>query len=537
MQHAIDIRRFTWIRRLASDYASNHSALASFFAGDPASPASWSDAIARRQASRPPSRFVDVLGAQQESRGAPAEARAAAETLRQPEAVAVVTGQQAGLFGGPLFTLLKALTTIQLAKRVSREQSIPVVAVFWIDAEDHDWDEVASCAVLDPNCQVQRVTLHPPTGAGPVPVGSLIIGEDVGTALNALAEALPPSEFTASLIGDLRRTYQSGRGMAEAFGRWLESVLGPHGLVVFDSCDPAAKPFVRGLFEQELRSMRTSALATEAGERLTAQGYHAQVTPHRESTALFRLDGTRQAIRRTADGFSVSNTPTTLDDLLAALKRHPEQFSPNVLLRPLVQDTLFPTVCYVSGPNELAYLAQLKTVYEDFELPMPLIHPRDSATLLDSVGARFLNRQDIQFEALQPQDEAALNQLLEAQLPASVEQSIDDARRAIQAYLGRVVEVVPTVDPTLAGAARSTLGRMEHSLKTLHNKILQAAKRRDDTLRRQFAHTRAQAFPEGHPQERALGFVGFLNRFGPDLVDRLLSDLPLDPKHHILITP
>ena len=266
-------------------------------------------------------------------------------------------------------------------------------------------------------------------------------------------------------------------------------------------------------------------------------GYHAQVTPHVDSVAMFRVDGARAPIRRTADGFTVGDRAADPDELLGTLERHPDQFSPNVLLRPLVQDSLFPTVCYVAGPSELAYLAQLKEVYQHFELPMPLIHARDSATLIDSAGVKFLTRHDLPFEALQPQDEGALNRLLQAQLPASVELAIDDARLALQERLGTIANVVPAVDPTLAGAARSTLGRMEKDLKTLRSKILQAAKRRDETLRRQFSRARTQAFPDGHPQERTLGFVGFLNRYGPALVDRLLAELPLDPRQHRLITP
>ena len=537
MQHSIDICRFSWIRRLAVDYVFNYNSLAPFFAGDPSAPEAWQKAITRRLTLRPPSAFVDVLATQQQSRGAPSEALAATESLRRPDTLAVVTGQQAGLFGGPLFTLLKAVTAIKLARRLSQEQSVPVVAVFWVDAEDHDWNEVASCAVLDTGWQVKRVALEPPLGAGEMPVGSLKLGDNIRASVEAMASALPPNEFTATIINDLRRTYQSGTSMSKAFSLWLETVLGAEGLILFDSSDPAAKPFVKNLFEQELRHTQTAALAAEAGTQLVARGYHAQVTPHPESVALFRVDGVRQSIRRNNNSFTVGNAQVTLDDLLKALDRHPEQFSPNVLLRPLVQDTLFPTVCYVPGPNELAYLAQLKNIYERFEVPMPLIYPRDSATLLDSAAARFLKRNKLSLEVLQPQDEAILNQLLKAQLPEAVKQSVDEAQRALQARIETIIRAVPTVDPTLAGAARSTLGRMEHDLTALHKKILKAAKRNDSTLRRQFMCTQTQAFPEGRPQERVLGFVGFLNRFGPKLVDRLLTELPLDPKHHALITP
>ena len=537
VQHAIDNSRFPWIRRLAADYVTDFSTLAPFFAGDPSDASDWRAAIVRRTTVRPPAEFADVLVAQQHGREAPPEAAAAVERLRSPDTVAIVTGQQAGLFGGPLYTLLKALTAIQLAARATQTYGVPAVPVFWIDAEDHDWEEVASCAVLDADGQLQRLTLSPPPGAGAAPIGALKIGQDVEQVLDALGGTLPPTEFTGPVLDQLRRAYPRGAGMADAFGRWLEAVLGRHGLIVFDSYDPAAKPFVRGLFERELRDVRTATLATEAGAALTAEGYHAQVTPHPDSVALFHVDGARAAIRRTADGFTVGDRPTDGNELLGLLERHPEQFSPNVLLRPLVQDSLFPTVCYVAGPSELAYLAQLKTVYEHFELPMPLIHARDSATLVDSASFKFLTRHHLPFEALQPQDEAALNRLLEAQLPPSVEQAIDDARRALQERLGTIANVVPAVDPTLAGAARSTLGRMEKDLKTLHHKVLQAAKRRDETLRRQFTRARTQAFPDGHPQERTLGSIGFLNRYGPGLVERLLAELPLDPSHHWLIVP
>jgi len=370
-----------------------------------------------------------------------------------------------------------------------------------------------------------------------MPVGSHKPGDGVPAADHAIANSIPPSEITATIINDLRRTYQSGTTMSKAFSLWLETVLGTEGLILFDSSDPAAKPFVKTLFEQELRNTQTAALATEAGKQLVARGYHAQVTPHPESVALFRVNGVRHSIRRSNNSFTVGNAPVELNVLLKTLDQHPEQFSPNVLLRPLVQDTLFPTVCYVPGPNELAYLAQLRNIYELFEVPMPLIYPRDSATLLDSTGARFLKRNNLSLEVLQPQDEAALNQLLKAQLPEAVKQSVDDARRAIQTRIDTIIQTVPAVDPTLVGAARSTLGRMDHDLTALHKKILKAAKRNDATLRRQFVCTQTQAFPEGRPQERILGFVGFVNRLGPKLVEGLLNELPLDPKNHTLITP
>jgi uncharacterized protein YllA (UPF0747 family) len=244
------------------------------------------------------------------------------------------------------------------------------------------------------------------------------------------------------------------------------------------------------------------------------------------------LNGGRQAIRVEDGSFIVGDRRESKAELLDRIRRSPQHFSPNVLLRPLVQDALFPTVCYVAGPSELAYLAQLRHVYTSFGIPMPLMHQRATATLLDSNAIRFLSRHDFPLEALRAQDEAALNALLESQLPPTVEASLQDAVRAMTERMDVLATEVPQIDPTLEGATRSTLTRMQDDLKKLHAKIIQAAKRKDETLRRQFKHARAQAFPGGHPQEREIGFVYFLNKYGPSLVDRLGDELPLEMGTH-----
>lgn len=521
------MRRFPWVRRLAADYAYDFQAVAPFFSGDPSDRAAWANAIRRTQGhARRRTDIANVIAAQQQRRQAPARARGAGRQLADPHTVAIVTGQQAGLFGGPLFTLFKALTAVRLAERVSRDHGVPAVAIFWIDAEDHDWNEVRSCTVLDSDLTPRTVSLPPRTD--PAPVATVRLDDAILVTLTELETLLPPTEFRASLVAGLREHYAPGRGMADAFGRWLEHVLGDRGLIVYDSSDLASKPLVAGVFARELSTPgQTMRLAAAAGSDLAARGYHAQVHASDENLALFQLDlpdGGRRAIRR-QDG----------ESLVARASAEPAGFSPNVLLRPIVQDTIFPTVCYVAGPSELAYLGQLRGVYDHFGVPMPLMYPRTSATLVDSATLRFLTRYGLPLEALQAQDESALNELLASQLPPEVEESFAAAARSIESQMARVVEAVPAIDPTLEGAAKSTLGRMQHDLQTLRGKMIQAAKRRDETLRRQFMRARALVFPNGHPQERTVGFVTFLNQYGPALVERLHDELPLDLGRHWVV--
>jgi bacillithiol biosynthesis cysteine-adding enzyme BshC len=535
---AIDVRRFSWIRPLAGDSAFNFPNVAPLYAGDPTSASAWSDAIARSRATaRPGAALAQVLGAQQSRRGAPPAARDAAARLAHPQTVAIVTGQQAGAFGGPLFTLLKAITALQLARQTAKDHQADVVAVFWVDAEDHDWNEIASCTVLDPAFQPRTITLPPPEGAGERPIAALTLDSRVEPSLTELEAALGQTEFTTSLLAGLRSAYRSGIGAADAFARWLDALLGPHGLVVFDSSDIAAKPLVADLFTRELREAgRTSSLAAAAGQALSARGHQPQVVPQPDSAALFYIDGARRPIRKQGDQLVAGERVFSVEALSSEASSAPHHFSPNVLLRPIAQDSLFPTIGYVAGPSELAYLGQLRDVYERFGVPMPIMYPRATATLVDSATARFLSRHDVQLADLQPQDESALNRLLEAQLPQSVESALRDTEQALRDRMATVIDALPAVDPTLAGAAKTTLSKMEHDLRALHGKMIQAAKRRDETLRRQFMRAQAQIFPLGHAQERTLGSVYFLNRYGPALIDRLFAELPLELGHHWVIT-
>ena len=534
---AIDVRRFPWIRRLAADYAYDFPSVEPFFAGNPTQSSAWADAIRRTQAhTRDRAGIAAILAAQQARRGAPAASVAAARKLADGQTVAVLTGQQAGLFGGPLFTLLKALTALKLAAQVERDHKVPAVAIFWIDAEDHDWDEVRSCSVYDSALAAHSVAL-PGRSADHAPVATVQLDQHITAALDQLEQLLPATEFRPALMADLRAAYAEGRGMADAFGRWMERVLGDRGLIVYDASDPAAKPLAGPLFVSELsKPGETATLAGRAGAQLVSRGYHSQVHAHDDGLALFHMQGGRRAIRQQDGVFVAGDVSVPQAAMVQEAATSPASFSPNVLLRPVVQDTLFPTICYVAGPNELAYLGQLRGVYDRFGVPMPLMYPRASATLLDAPAMRFLAKYGMPIEALQPQDESALNQLLESQIPPAVESSFTNASAAVDSSMQAIIDAIPALDPTLEGATRSTLGRMQHDLQSLHNKMIQAAKRRDETLRRQYIRTRALAFPDGHAQERTIGFVSFLNQYGPALVDRLEQELPLDMGHHWIVT-
>ncbi len=532
----IDLREWSG-SRLSLDYTFQYERLSRYYAGDPARSEAWRDAIHRAQAHpRQRARLVEILEAQLAARGAPEQARAAAAKLADPRTVAIVTGQQAGLFGGPLYTLMKGLTAAKLAAEIEAQHGVPCVTVFWNHAEDHDWEEVASAYVLDASMQPRRLTVAGAEGDEHRPVGTVRLTDDITRVLAELEAQLPRTEFTDEVVEQLRRCYRPGVGMADAFGCLLDFLLGPLGVVVFDGSDPAAKPLAAPLFARELEHPgHTSHLAAAAGEALTADGYHAQVVPQPDGTALFSMNGGRLPVRYRDSQFLIGDEAADAAALRADGEAHPERFSPNVLLRAVVQDSLLPTIAYVAGPSELAYLGQLKDVYAFHATPMPLIVARATGTILDAASLRFLARTSLPLRSLRAQDESVLNQWLEAQLPPSIDKALQELEQALDDRMSALLAVVPAVDPTLEGSVTSSRGRIVHEVRSLHTKVIQAAKRRHDTLRRQFSHTQHLAFPAGTPQERIVCLAWFMNRFGPALVPRLSDTLPLDGGKHWLL--
>ncbi|HEX5071314.1 MAG TPA: bacillithiol biosynthesis cysteine-adding enzyme BshC, partial [Vicinamibacterales bacterium] len=431
---------------------------------------------------------------------------------------------------------LKAVTAIQLARRL-RDQRIAAVPVFWVEAEDHDWAEVRSTKVIDREGAVAAVTAADVPGAGSLPVARLTFDAGIAQTLSELRDRLPATEFTDETIASLEHRYRAGAPVGRAFAGWIEDLLGRHGLVVFEADDPTLKPVVRDLFAHELAGRPAARLAREQAGVMRSLGHAPQVETTEDGVSVFYVDAAGRRAIRVKDGqYLVGDQLRPVEDVRAEALDHPERFSPNVLLRPLVQDRLFPTACYVGGPAELAYQAQIGPLYREFGVEAPLLYSRGSATIVDGGAARFLDRSGLPLESLQPQDDGTLNRLLQEHLPGGVERTLAEINEIIATRVTALGQAVSPIDPTLSGAVDTTAERMRETLKTLQNKIVQAAKRKDETLRRQFTRTRALVFPDGDPQERALGIAFFVNRYGPALGDRLLDVLPVETdKHYVLV--
>ena len=393
----LDIKDMPGCSPLVRDYVHHFDRVSSFFAQNPHANGTYA-ALAKVCSEREYRRaeLRDVLLAQQAAWGAPPIARRRIDELCTPQGLAVLTGQQTGLFGGPLFTLYKALTAVALAADLERALHRPVVPLFWMASEDHDVAEADHVQVLDRSGNLVQIRHtawgEPPGGFMPA---NLRLGPAIQDTLARLWESLPATEFSGPLRDALAQAYAPERTLAEAFACWMTALLGETGLVLVDAADHGLKRLAAGIFRREVEEAPgTSAAILEVSRALRAQGYPTQIEARPDGVNCFLLAEGRRPLVRDPAGFRLRDTGAVIAPaaLLRMVQESPEQFSPNVALRPVVQDTLFPTLAYVAGPGELTYFAQLRPVYAAFGVPMPAIVPRASLSLLDPRVVQLLDR-------------------------------------------------------------------------------------------------------------------------------------------------
>jgi bacillithiol biosynthesis cysteine-adding enzyme BshC len=476
---------------------------------------------------RPREAVAAALVRQQESRGAP-QAAARAADLGEPGTVAIVTGQQAGLFGGPLYVLYKALGARKAARLLQARRGRAVVPVFWVASDDHDFAEVRSATVLDESGQIRTLRYSPSREPVAQPASHIVLDATAAALVQELRQCLPAGLHRDEVLARLGECYRPGETLAGAFARFLSALL--PDLVVLDPSDPALKALVAPLLAREIQEgSPTSRLALETGAALLAAGYHQQVPVRPGFLNLFLLmEGERRALgiqNGTVEVRGLGRRMPT-EEAVRLLNAAPKDWSPGVLLRPLAQDHLLPTAGYVGGPAEIAYHAQIGPAYAHFGIPRPLLLPRPSLTLVEPAQARALEAEGLRLTDLEGDPEGLVTRWVREAHP-EVEAAFARAREALVREMASVEEALATVDPTLRAAASAARGRALHQIETLHEKSTRALKKRDQSRAERLRRTRDALFPGGSFQERGLALVSALARHGEALVEE--TELRLDP--------
>jgi bacillithiol biosynthesis cysteine-adding enzyme BshC len=450
------------------------------------------------------------------------------DLLARPGTVAVVTGQQVGLFSGPAYSIYKALTAAKLARDLS-ERGIPAVPMFWLATEDHDFAEVNHCWVFDAAHRPHRLEMQ--VSAQGQPVGGVTLAAPPIAELRDCLREFPFGDEISALV---EQSYAPGSTMGAAFAALLRKLLGPYDLLLVDPMSPA----MRELAAPAIRSALDAAPALSAeviarNRELVEAGYHAQVHVEDRTSFVFLLEnGRRLTLHRNDREYSANGRRFSTGELM----ERAASLSPNALLRPVVQDSMLPTIAYVGGPAELAYLAQSEVIYRRVLGRMPVALHRAGFTLLDQRSRKLMERYHISLADFFHGEEVLKERLARALVPEGLAASIHETRATAQQALDRLVSTLRSFDVTLARVSGKSEKKIQYQLDKIEKKLAREMFVRDERAAGHAAWLYGLIYPDRHLQERIYSILPFLARHGAGLIDQVYDNVRLDcPEHQLLV--
>jgi bacillithiol biosynthesis cysteine-adding enzyme BshC len=496
------------------------------------------DVLAAHQTDR--RELCDALEAMNGRWGATAETLANINRLREADCLAVVSGQQAGLFTGPLYTIYKALSAVKLAGCLT-QRGTKAVPVFWIATEDHDFAEVATAEFIGCDCRLASVSVPAGMHGEASPVGSVRLDDSIDETIKRLLDVLPNTEFMPEVERLLRETWRPGVGYGDGFARMITRLIGCYGLILLDPLDAKLKQLAAPLYAEAARRAPEMAQALVARSReLEEAGYHAQVATSENAFPLFlhTEDGARHAVARTAAGrykAKDAREEYSAEELAEMAANNPQRFSPNVTLRAVVQDYLLPTVAYFGGAAEIAYFAQTAEAYRTLGRPATPILPRASMTIVERRTWRTLERYGLGLDDLFGGSDAVLARVVEEHLGAETAKMFNRTEESIDRGLDELQEQLRGVDPTLAEALDTGRRKIKYQLEGLRSRFHRAQMGRDRAAHRQLERAFAALYPNKTLQERHINITSLLARHGTYIVNWIYDAINLgSPDHQIV---
>jgi bacillithiol synthase len=506
--------------RLFADYLYNFDRVSSYYDWDPFCPDSFSRAAARLEYPIERRRaLVDAL--RDQNRGAPN-----LQLLGEPQTVVVVTGQQVGLFSGPAYTIFKAITAARLAQQLTAD-GIPAVPIFWLSTEDHDLAEVDHAWVFDSELTPAKLTASvKPTGG---PAGKVVLEH---APFEQLEKSFEGFAYKADALAMARRAYQPGMTLGTAFLKLLRELLEPFGLIFVDPLESKFREITAPFLAEAIK--KAPSIMDSVRQRsaeLERTGYHAQVFVDSETSPVFLLDRERRVGLKLQDGeFAAKQKIYSVEQL----ESRALDISPSALLRPVMQDFALPTVAYVGGPAEIAYMAQCQVVYRHLLGRMPVIVPRNGFTLLDDHSVKLLNRYKLQVSDVLCHPDELRRRIASRLVPPAVGESLSGAQANVAAELSHVEDVLSTFDPSLMAALHKSAAKIRYQLEKVARKTEAETFRRDQQAMRASSRLANAIYPHQHLQERMYTILPFVAQHGPDLISRLYKAAQLDCPDHMV---
>lgn len=463
------------------------------------------------------------------------------ELLKDPDTFAIVTGQQVGILTGNLYTVIKALNAVQLSRSLSAKYTeFKFVPVFWLEADDHDFLEINNINVFDKNNELTNVKYFEKDTEKErylTPVGRIVLDEYIEKFKTILKDSLLETEYSALLFDYIDRSYREGIDLTTAFARFLNYIAGDTGLIFCNPSDREIKKLLVPVFEKELATCPQSGeLIIEKSAELELRDYIPQVKP-RQINLFYTINNNRHLVEFKEDKYSLKHTRHKFEknDFFDLLYSSPENFSPNVILRPVCQDYLLPNISYIAGPSEISYFAQFKDVYEFFGLKMPVIYPRTSVTLLEKRVESFLEKFDINFEDLFDESSAAkklLGKMNEINIDDEFGNLIDELNAVVYTYSQKL----NNVDKNLVVNLKNKHEKYIESINIIKQKFTESQVKQNQTTNTRLKSVMSSVYPDSNPQERFINVTYYLNKYGPDIIKELLNVIEIKKHNHQVIS-
>lgn len=524
------VRRPLGGSRLVGDYLAGAPEAAGFFQGSPFAPDTYRRKAAELDSSASAGMRVTAASIVQ-----PVGPRAerALRAVVDEDGFFVTTGQQPALLGGPLYSLYKALTAVWLATDLAGILERPVMPLFWIASEDHDWEEANHTHLIDQSNELLRVTAGTNPGTVPRPLGRIPLGDAVVDAVNRLEGCFPHNDFHDRYIDLAREAFNPWATMASAFADFMAELLRDTPVGLVDAADPLLKQASRPVLEAEAENPAASERAVrETCRSLTDLGYRLQVPAIPGAVNLFTdLEEGRDRLQRENGGFVHRRSGRRISGprVMDLIRDEPARVSPNVLLRPVVESSVFPSLAYVGGPGELAYFAQLPGLFRRHGVCVPVAVPRASLLVVEPKVSRVIEKFGLEVEELRDEG-ALLSRFARDRVPPDAETAVARWREAVESQAAELAGSAAAIDPGLAGAVTRARNAGLAALGTLEKKIVRAVKRRDETTWNQIGKASVNLWPGGKPQDRMLSPLQYLMRYGPEFVDAVSREvrMPVD---------
>ena len=517
---ALPFRQLPHQAKLFIQFLDSFSSVKQFYGHPPKLEAAKKVARSLEYPSERRVKVAEILGQQNAAFGA---GEAARESIRRllNGAAAVVSGQQVGLFSGPAYAIYKAVTAIQIAEQL-RKAGVDAVPVFWMATEDHDLEEVRTSTWFHEG-KLTRFEL-PGNGDAGLPVGRITLGAQVPEMVDEASRILTAAggEFVAALF---RESYGAEETYGSSFGKLFARLFAEQGLILLDPLDARLRRIGRDVLRRavEERDELNEALLSR-GKELDKAGFDAQVKVTARSTLIFGMEkGRRQPVAVGGGKFLCGEQTWTKEQLRQAVEAAPEEFSPNALLRPVLQDFLLPTAAYIAGPAEIAYYAQAEVIYQKLLGRMPVILPRGAFTMLDAKAEKLLRRYGLKVEDTWRGSQELRRKMETSSVPRTLGKNFDKTERDSARMLAQLKKQIVRLDPTLSGAVETAQKKIAFQLEKLKRKTGKAQALRSGLIAAHQEFLESLLYPHKVLQSRELCFLPFLAAWGAGGLKELQS--------------